>query len=275
MSGPIDLPPLASWGPTRDTLHQVARVLGSWRARHHPKAKHWWHITLRVTAAGLSTGPVPFEAESVEATLDLVDHSVSLCSSAGWRSSVPFQGHTQATFVEAFAAALVDGGAAPVAGTFEKCKGETTLAYDAADAVAYRRTLVWLDGVFKTFQGGLREETSPVQVFPHHFDLAMNWFSGRLVPGKDPADEEASDEQMNFGFVTGDGAIPEAYVYATAYPTPDHFTDLALVEGARWQTQGWTGAVLPFAAIQQAEDPRGCLLTFLRGLRAHGAKLMQ
>jgi len=33
-------------------------------------------------------------------------------------------------------------------------------------------------------------------------DVSMNWFSGRLVPDIDPADEESADEQLNFGFVT-------------------------------------------------------------------------
>jgi hypothetical protein len=131
-----------------------------------------------------------------------------------------------------------------------------------------------VDAVLKTFKGGLREETSPVHVFPHHLDLAMNWFSGRLVPGADPSDEERADEQMNFGFVTGDGSISEAYVYATAYPAPGGWADLTLPAGAYWHKEGWTGAILPYAALCDAEDASALLLTFLCEVQRHGAKAM-
>jgi hypothetical protein len=96
-----------------------------------------------------------------------------------------------------------------------------------------------------------------------------------LVPGIDPADEESADEQMNFGFVTGDGSIPDAYFYATAYPAPDNWTDLALPEGAYWHTEGWTGAVLPYAAVVAASSPKDLLLDYLQQLHAHGAKQMR
>jgi hypothetical protein len=146
--------------------------------------------------------------------------------------------------------------------------------YDIEAIDHFRQVINWVDAAFKTFKGGLREETSPVQIFPHHMDVSMNWFSGRLVPGVDPADEESADEQMNFGFVTGDGAIPDAYFYVTAYPAPANWMDLALPEGAYWHTEGWTGAVLPYAAVVAVAHPFELLLDYLRGLQAHGAKLM-
>ena len=105
-------------------------------------------------------------------------------------------------------------------------------------------------------------------------DLAMNWFSGLLVPGIDPSDQESADEQMNFGFVTGDGSAPDAYFYVTAYPAPDGWTDLTLPEGAYWQTEAWTGAILPYAVLAASERPDALLLAYLRAVQAHGKKLM-
>jgi hypothetical protein len=102
----------------------------------------------------------------------------------------------------------------------------------------------------------------------------MNWFSGRLVPGMDPADEESADEQMNFGFVTGDGSIPDAYFYVTAYPAPEGWTRLPLPEGAYWHTEGWTGALLPYAALAASDRPKALLLDYLRVVQAHGKRLM-
>jgi hypothetical protein len=146
--------------------------------------------------------------------------------------------------------------------------------YDVTAINRFRQAINWVDMAFKTFKGGLREETGPVQIFPHRMDVSMNWFSGRLVPGVDPADEENADEQLNFGFVTGDSSIPDAYFYITAYPAPDNWTDLALPEGAYWHTEGWTGAVLPYAAVVVSEKPLELLLDYLRSLQVHGKQLM-
>jgi hypothetical protein len=160
------------------------------------------------------------------------------------------------------------------AGALAPLADEVPLPYDPDAAGRFRQSINWSAGVFAAFKGRLREETSPIQVFPHHFDLAMNWFSGRLVPGVDPLDEERADEHMNFGFATGDESIDDAYFYATAYPQPDGFTDLALPGGAFWHTEGWAGAILPYAALLDSDWPADRLLDFLRTLQAHGAELM-
>jgi hypothetical protein len=106
-------------------------------------------------------------------------------------------------------------------------------------------------------------------------DLSMNWFSGRLVPGVDPAHEENADEQMNFGFVTGDSSIPDAYFYVTAYPAPDNWMELVLPEGAYWHSEGWSGAILPYTAVLEAERPSERLIEYLQTLHTHGSTLMR
>ena len=89
-----------------------------------------------------------------------------------------------------------------------------------------------------TFRAGIREETSPIQVWPHHFDLSMIWLPGDKVPGEDPDDEESADRQMNFGFTYGDDAVPEPYLYVTAYPRPAWLGERSLPEPAEWHAEG-------------------------------------
>ena len=60
--------------------------------------------------------------------------------------------------------------------------------------------------------------------------------------------------QLAIGFSTGDQTIPEPYLYLTAYPEPDGFTKLALPEAAYWQAEGFSGAILPYAALQASND---------------------
>ena len=120
------------------------------------------------------------------------------------------------------------------------------------------------------FRSGIREETSPIQLWPHHFDLTMTWLPGEKVPGQDPENEEYADKQMGFGFVLGDETVPEPYFYVTAYPLPDAFPTLPLPTGTAWQTIGFNGAVLPYRLLNDSSDPRGYLLDLWRGLLSAG-----
>ena len=69
---------LAQWQPTRDTLHQFARIIGRLRSAHMPKSKHWWHITLSVSARGLTTTPFPISGQQLDLTLDLAAHRLAM-----------------------------------------------------------------------------------------------------------------------------------------------------------------------------------------------------
>ena len=102
----------------------------------------------------------------------------------------------------------------------------------------------------------------------------MLWLPGEKIAGQDPADEEYSDKQMNFGFVLGDAGISEPYFYVTAYPTPDGLGDVPLPAGAQWRTEGFTGAVLLYRDLLHQGDPHTGLLTLWQTLLAAGRERM-
>lgn len=125
-----------------------------------------------------------------------------------------------------------------------------------------------------TIRSRIREETSPVQLWPHHFDLSILWLPGEKIADQDPQDEEYSDKQMNFGFTFGDDGNPEPYFYVTAYPLPEGFPSLQLPPGTRWLTDGFNGAVLPYRSLTESGDPIGCLLDLWNGLMSAGREQM-
>ena len=83
MTRPIPELRLADWSPTRDTLHQYARIIGKIHSQYMPKSKHWWHATLQVTARGLTTTPFPIRGENLELTLDLAAHRLAIGGGTG------------------------------------------------------------------------------------------------------------------------------------------------------------------------------------------------
>lgn len=263
---------LAEWRATYDNLHGYARALNLIRRALAPRQKHWAHISLRVNATGLTTTPMPYGSELVEIALDLVTHCVSVKTSRGEQWSARLRGQPLSQFWQELNSALALLNIQPNATAPDYA--DAAPVYEPAQAETYWRALSQVDVLLKQFQAELRQETSPVQFWAHHFDLAMLWFSGRLVPGQDPADEENADEQMNFGFSVGDQAIPEPYFYITAYPLPDTFIGSPLPAGAYWQTEGWKGAVLLYKNLVASNEPDARLLEFWRSVQKRGAELM-
>lgn len=270
----MKFPPLVleDWRETRDALHAYARVIGSIRRGMTPFAKHWWHITLSVSARGLTTTPIPANGATFELVLNPMQGQLELSTSEGREARIPFHGQSQRALYGAIVASLGELG---VRCSVQLEPADTSYEYLPDAAAQFWCALTQIDTIYKEFKGGLREETGPVHIFPHHFDISLNWFSGRLVQGADPSDAEAADEQMNFGFVTGDESIAEAYFYATAYPKPATLTDAPLPDGAYWHTEGFTGAILMYDQLVGANDPRSMLLGFLQKVQQAGSRLMR
>ncbi len=265
---------LADWQPTRDTVQAYAQVLGAVRGALSPRQKHSGHRSLLVAAAGLTTTPIPFGPLTFDLTLDLAAHRLVISNNLGRLWQQRLRGQPQATLFDE-----VSGGLAALGVTTgldgTAVSNPAPGAYDVAAVERYWQALSQIDQVMKLFRGELRGETMPVQLWPHHMDLAMLWFSGRRVPGHEDERPQTADEQMNFGFSTGDGGIPEPYFYATAYPLPAGLTDTPLPPGAEWHTEGWTGAVLRYAEVAGANDAEDRLLEYLRTVQAAGMKLMK
>jgi hypothetical protein len=265
---------LADWRATRDTLHGYARVLGAIRGALTPKQKHWWHIGLRVAPNGLTTTEIPVGDSRFELRLDLTTHRLVIQADRARLSDIPLGGQSSAALGEQIVSTLEDLGIRPDLDNTRL--GDAAPAhYDRLAVERFWRALSRIDAALKRFRENFGTNASPVQLWPHHFDLAVVWFSGRRVPGTDPADEEASEEQMNFGFSTGDADISDPYFYVTAYPLPGPLVKTKLPPGADWHTQGWTGAVLPYAALTKMEQSEEKLLGFLQHVHGAGSLLMK
>lgn len=269
-------PPLAldSWQETRDTIRGYALLTSKIRRELTPPSKHWWHISLHVASAGLTTTPIPAGQKTFELLLDFTHHRLLVTTSHGERHDFPLNGQSRKAFKEQTLATLAGLGI-ELQIDDDLFTSDEPGVYDETAVFDYWQALSQIDSVLKEFRGGFRGESSPVNFWPHHFDLAVNWFSGRLVPDQDPDDPDWSDEQMNFGFSTGDEGTPKPYFYATAYPQPDGWLDTPLPTEAYWQSEGWSGAVLLYEQVSTSPDGRELLLDFLKTLQAAGDDLMQ
>ncbi len=270
-----DLDP-QSLAATREALHAYARVLGDWMTTCRPKRKHWWHASLRPSLNGLTTdvihAGIDFELE-----LNLREGLLQGQTSIGEQLTEEIHGQPAAELAARIRDFLI------VAGIDDRLAAEKSndndsedvfAGYSAEHAYNLARALSSVSAAMESFRAGIREETSPIQLWPHHFDLAILWLPGEKIPGQNPEEEEYADKQMNFGFTFGDEGISEPYFYVTAYPLPEVFPSLDLPTGTTWHTEGFSGAVLLYRSLTQNTDPNGYLLSLWNTLLSAGRKHM-
>lgn len=213
---------LTTWHKTRDTLQIYAKLLGKIQQSLIPAQRHFWHYGLVVSENGIKTQ----DFDGKHLLLNLKSHQLELIGAKASKI-LSLAGQTASTICEQ---ALIMLENQDVNATIDQSlfTDSKPLVYVPSQAEQFAVALSHIADLTKAFKAELKGESSPVQLFPHHFDLSLTWFSGRKVPGKDPDDEDASDESVGFGFSTGDEDIPEAYLYVTAYPTPNKWNQAEL-----------------------------------------------
>src|SRR5947209_14551135 len=75
--------PLDAWQDTYATLHRWTQIVGKVRLTRMPWINHSWHVTLYVTARGLTTGPMPFGEKSFQIDFDFIEHQLVVRTSDG------------------------------------------------------------------------------------------------------------------------------------------------------------------------------------------------
>src|ERR1700736_6780312 len=93
--------PTAAWRETYDTLHLWTQIVGKIRLARAPWLNHSWHVTLYVTARGLTTSSIPDGTRSFQIDFDLTDHNLRISTSDGATRSFALAGQSVASFYAA------------------------------------------------------------------------------------------------------------------------------------------------------------------------------
>ena len=273
--------PTAAWRDTYDTLHLWSQIVGKIRAARSPWLNHSWHVTLYVTARGLTTSPIPDGLRNFQIDFDFIDHALLVSSSDGAQRRFALAGHSVASFFSALMAALAELG---IHVEIDEMPNELPdpikfpldrkhASYDPDAVRRWFQILVNADRVFKQFRTGFLGKASPVQLFWGSFDLAVTRFSGRRAPRhpggvpnlSDAVTSEAySHEECSAGFWPGSGAIDYPAFYSYTYPEPAGFRAVKARPDAAFFSEALGEFILPYDAVRNAEDPDKALLEFLQ-----------
>src|ERR1700689_555493 len=102
--------PTAAWRETYATLHLWTQIIGKIRLTRAPWLNHSWHVTLYVTARGLTTSPIPDGTRTFQIDFDLIDHDLRISTSDGATRRFALAGQSVASFYAAVMAALAELG---------------------------------------------------------------------------------------------------------------------------------------------------------------------
>lgn len=272
--------PFAAWQDTCATLQMWMQMVGKIRLAQTPWTNHSWHVTLYLTARGLTTSPIPYGTRVFQIDFDFIDHQLRIQTSDAMSRTMALRPRAVADFYAQLFAHLADLGldikihATPneVVDAIPFAQDRVHTAYDADYANRFWRVLVQADRVFKQFRAGYTGKSSPVHFFWGAMDLAVTRFSGRRAPphpGGIPhcpdwvIREAYSQEVSSCGFWPGSAAMPAPVFYSYAYPAPPGF-DAARVrpDEARYDTT-LGEFLLPYEVVRQSPSPDTVLLEFL------------
>lgn len=282
--------PYDAWKDTYATLHLWTQVVGKLRLVQTPWVNHSWHVTLYVTARGLTTSPIPYGARTFEVQFDFVDHRLVIATSDGAVETLALRPQSVADFYAEVFAALrrlgidvrINTVPNEIADGIPFEQDRTHAAYDGAAAHRFWRALVQADRVLKAFRARFIGKCSPVHFFWGSFDLAVTRFSGRTAPphpGGVPhlpdrvAREAYSHEVSSAGFWPGGANVPFAAFYSYAYPEPAGYA-AAHVRPSGGRYDGTLHEfLLPYDDVRTARDPDAALLEFLQSTYEAAADL--
>lgn len=273
--------PLEAWADTCATLHLWTQIVGKVRVALSAWQNHSWHVTLYVTARGLTTSPIPHGTRTFEILFDFIDHRLSVQCSDGRSGGFALEPQSVAAFYARLMAELqaldlpvnIHGAPNELPDPIRFDQDETHRSYDPVYARRFWQVLVQADRVLKTFRASFLGKCSPVHFFWGAADLAVTRFSGRPAPPHpggiphlpDEITREAySAEVSSCGFWPGGGAITYPAFYAYAYPEPEGFATASVQPDAAFYHADLHEFILPYDAVRQAANPDAVLLAFLQ-----------
>lgn len=273
--------PLEAWSDTYATLHRWIQIVGKIRLAQSPWVNHSWHVTLYVTATGLTTSAIPYGERTFQIDFDFVDHELIVRSSDGRAGGFALEPQSVASFYARLMAELarldlpvrIHRMPNEIPDTVRFDRDEAHCAYERDYANRYWRILVQSDRVFNVFRARFVGKCSAVHLFWGALDLAVTRFSGRPAPehpGGIPnlpdwvTREAYSHEVASCGFWPGGGSIAYPAFYAYAYPAPAGFATAKVKPVEAFYSQDYGEFVLPYDVVRRSPSPDATLLEFLQ-----------
>jgi hypothetical protein len=253
---------LASWAPTKRSLHLYAQMLGKLRLALAPHQPNFLFTALAHTPRGFTTGVMPYGVHSLQASVDVFAAELILQVSDGRERRIPLA--PPRTVAQVFAVTL-----SPVP---QEVPDLTPLDQDArpavfepGDAQRWLAVVAATNAVFDRWRAHFFGRTA-IALWWGAFDFALLLFTGKHV--EPPTNRgylfryDLDAEMMNVGFYPGDAANPPAF-YGYIYPQPPDCGTIPIAPAHAAWSDALGEWILPYEAVRASADPEATLRAFL------------
>jgi len=237
-----------AWPETRAALHGHARAMSLLPRRHAHPHPEWWHVGLEIGETGPATTPITLPTGGVMViAMDLTSHEAVATTSAGEERRWSLATTPPGSLADALAAFGASHGLGPDPTPDDLDRAAPR--YDPAAAAVFWGALRDVASVFDRHMAALPGDRGVTHLWPHGFDLSVEWYGRRLQP-----DDHGKllPTRLNLGF---DPGPRRQYFYSNPWPFDRALLGTSLPEGASWHTDDWLGTMLPYELV--ADDPAG------------------
>jgi hypothetical protein len=267
--------PLDAWQTSKDTLQLYTQIAGKIRLALAPPEPQWAHVTLYVTARGLTTSPMPYRDKTIQMDFDLIAHKFVINVSDGASLSIDLRPRSVADFYNDVFALLEELGIlidinpipqeVPNPISFEKDTIHSS--YDREYVHRFWQILASVDTVFKQHRAPFKGRHTPVQFFWGGCDLAYTRYCGRPAtppPGSNKLMRLSMDtEELYAGFWPGDARLAEPAFGVYIYPKPDGLETSKISPSAAAWNPALGLFVLRYDDVRKSSAPADMILEFL------------
>lgn len=235
---------VTSYIKTRGQFHSIAKIIGKIRETIvTPIAKND-NLWLNIVDKGFAMPPIE-SLKNLEIGCNIETMKIEVCDS-GMNNSFDIKGKSLSDIANNLMINLNSAGVEkPIDFMALTLSGAVEISdKDSSDFLTQLYNFHWL---IKEFHSRIREDVkTQVCLWPHHFDNAFIWYSGKKVNEQFANGEE----QMGIGVSNGDEMYPLPYIYMTFWPPLRTTNKLQIIDGAILHDSAWTGLILPYEAIQ-------------------------
>ena len=254
------LPALENWEKTRVGLHQIAQTLGAIRVACSDPQPNDLHFSLSLSGEGVSTNRMRCGGEL---RFDFDELRLTFIRGSCRVFTLDVKGHSQVSLMASLLAIFGECGYS-IGPSMKRITGEAPVEIERTQAGRYWRALSAVFDALAGFRAGLGGFSTPLVLWPHHFDLGFIWFPTA------EADERVAP-QIAYGFAPASPGLDEPYIYAYAWSQTQGYLDLPAQAPARATSDGYTGLYIAYddlRAVDAFDERVAGLLTRYHALAA-------
>jgi hypothetical protein len=241
------LPKYKEFKSTCDYMQDLSKIMGKAQQAYIDTQEHYWHVGLMIDGQKIVSQKLTGELADKKFMLDFAIHLFHTpWGTINIEDKSPEKVFNEIDYLSQIALSRP-----------EFASNDTT-SYDTEQAEAIIRLFSTMHETFKTIKNNTTASTtSPILLFPHHFDLSLVTFI-----------KEDDEHQVAFGLSTGDEAIEEPYLYVLTGPYHTTVEKLEKPDFLKVETEAFNGLLARISSITDISESASHIAGFHTSLIA-------